>query len=60
MCHGLLQTVLFLENSGFRPENTVSYLDSAEKIKRLAVENQAYTDHENNIQRVSESTGAKF
>ena len=30
------------------------------KIKRLAVENHAYTDHENNIRRVSKSTGAKF
>ena len=39
----------------------LSYLESAEKIKQLAVENYAYTDHENNIQRVSESTtGAKF
>ena len=39
----------------------VSYLESAEKIKQLAVENHAYTDHENNIQLVSESTtGAKF
>ena len=39
----------------------VSYLESAEKIKRLAVENHAYTDHENNIQLVSKSTtGAKF
>ena len=38
----------------------VSYLEYAEKIKRLAVENHAYTDHENNIQRVSKSTGAKF
>jgi len=33
----------------------VSYLETAEKIKRLAVEHHAYTDHENNIQRVSES-----
>ena len=35
---------------------TVSYL---EKIKWLVVEN-TYTDHENNIQGVFESTGAKF
>ena len=34
---------------------TVSYLESAEKIKWLAVENHAYNDDENNIQRVSES-----
>jgi len=33
----------------------LSYLESAEKIKRLAVENHAYTDRENNIQRVPES-----
>ena len=58
VCHGLLQTVLIFENSDFRPY-IVSYLKSAEKIKRLAVEN-TYTDHENNIQRVFESTGAKF
>ena len=36
-----------------------SITESAEKRKRLAVE-ETYTDHENNIQRVSESTGAKF
>ena len=52
MSHGLQQTVLFLENSDFRPQNTESYLESREKIKRLAEEN-TYTDHENNIKRVS-------
>ena len=32
----------------------LSIPESAGKIKRLAVENHAYTDHENNIQRVLE------
>ena len=59
MCLGFLKTVLIFENSDFRPLNTVSYLESAEKITRLAVEN-TYTDNENNIQRVFDSTGAKF
>ena len=46
----MLQTVLFTVRR---------YLNPQRKKKQVAVE-ETYTDHENNIQRVSESTGAKF
>ena len=47
------------KNAAGRLVYCLSIPESAKKIKGLAVE-ETYTDHENNIQRVAESTGAKF